>query len=287
MKVLVTGGAGILGQRVVQLLVNKGHQVRVFDLPHVDYSQLEGLTGVEIVKGDIRDRDLVRQAVEGVEAVLHLAALIPPASERNREFTMSINVGGTGNLLEAIGKKPVHFVLASSVATYGDTSKETPPVRVTHPQVAIDIYSESKIEAERLVLLSNVPHTIFRIAPIAVPEVMEPPEIWPFMEDQRVEWVHRDDVAYALCACLQTSESIGKIWNIAGGPSWQMLGKQYVAAIYEAMGLDPKDAKFSTTPGWFDWYETLESQLILGYQNTSFQQFISQLRRAAEEVFGW
>lgn len=287
MKVLITGGAGILGQKVVQRFVSNGHQARVFDLPQVDYSPFEGMAGVEIVKGDIRDKDVVRQAVEGVDAVLHLAALIPPASERNRDVTMAINVGGTANLLEAIARKPVHFVLTSSVATYGDTTKDTPPIRVTHPQVVTDIYSESKIESERIVLSSGVPYTIFRIAPIAVPEVMEPPEAWPFMEEQRVEWVNRDDVADALYACAQTKEAIGKIWNIAGGPSWQMLGKQYVAALYEAMGLDPADARFSDTPGWFDWYDTAESQSVLRYQNTPFPEFIARLRRAAEEAFGW
>lgn len=287
MKVLITGGAGILGQKVVQRFVNNGHQARVFDLPQVDYSPFEGMAGVEIVKGDIRDKDIVRQAVEGVDAVLHLAALIPPASERNRDITMAINVGGTANLLEAIAGKPVHFVLTSSVATYGDTTQDTPPIRVTHPQVVTDIYSESKIEAERITLASGVPYTVFRIAPIAVPEVMEPPEVWPFMAEQRVEWVNRDDVADALYACAQTKEAIGKIWNIAGGPSWQMLGKQYVAAIYEAMGLDPGEARFSTAPGWFDWYDTAESQSALRYQNTPFPEFIAQLRRAAEEAFGW
>lgn len=287
MKVLITGGAGILGQKVVQRFVSNGHQARVFDLPQVDYSPFEGMAGVEIVKGDIRDKDIVRQAVEGVDAVLHLAALIPPASERNREVTLAINVGGTSNLLEAIGRHSIHFVLTSSVATYGDTTKDTPPIRVTHPQVVTDIYSESKIESERVTLASGVPYTIFRIAPIAVPEVMEPPEVWPFMAEQRVEWVNRDDVADALYACTQASEAVGKIWNIAGGPTWQMLGKQYVATIYEAMGLDPGEARFSSTPGWFDWYDTSESQAVLHYQNTPFPEFIAQLRRAAAEAFGW
>lgn len=287
MKVLITGGAGILGQKVVQRFVNHGHQTRVFDLPQVDYSPFEGMAGVEIVKGDIRDKDIVRQAVDGVDAILHLAALIPPASERNRDVTLAINVGGTANLLEAIKGKDIHFVLTSSVATYGDTSKDTPPIKVTHTQVVTDIYSESKIESERVTLSSSGPYTIFRIAPIAVPEVMEPPEVWPFMEEQRVEWVNRDDVADALFACTQTPAAVGKIWNIAGGPSWQMQGKQYVVAIYEAIGLDPADATFSTKPGWFDWYDTAESQSVLHYQNTPFPEFIAQLRRAAEEAFGW
>ena len=287
MKVLITGGAGILGRKVAQLFLENGDQPRVFDLPQVDYSFFDDKPGIEIVKGDIRDKDTVRQAVVGVDAILHLAALIPPASERNRDFTMAINVGGTENLLEAARGTGLHFVLTSSVATYGDTSQDEPPVRVTHPQAAIDIYAESKIESERLVLDSGLPYTIFRIAPISVPEIMDPPEVWPFMADQRVEFVNRDDVAIALFACAQTPASRGKILNIGGGKTWQLKGKEYVASLYEAMELDPGSARFSETPGWFDWYDTAESQALLNYQKTPFSKFIAQLRQAAEEAFGW
>ncbi len=287
MKVLITGGAGILGRKVAQLFLENGDQPRVFDLPQVDYSFFDDKPGVEIVKGDIRNQEAVNKAVAGVDAILHLAALIPPASERDRDFTMAINVGGTKNLLQAAAGRDVHFVLTSSVATYGDTSQEEPPVKVTHPQSAIDIYAESKIESERVTRESGLPWTIFRIAPISVPEIMEPPEVWPFMADQRVEFVNRDDVAIALFACAQTPASKGKVLNIAGGKTWQLKGKEYVASLYEAMELDPDSARFSETPGWFDWYDTAESQALLNYQRTPFPEFVAQLRRAAEEAFGW
>ena len=287
MKVLITGGAGNLGRKLAQLFTENGDQVRIFDLPQVDYSFFGGMQGIEIAKGDIRDQETVRKAVKGVDAILHLAALIPPASERNREFTMAINAGGTKNLLEAAQGAEVHFVLTSSVATYGDTTAEKPPVKVTHPQAVLDVYSESKIESERMVMASSLPYTILRIAPIAIPELMDPPDVWPFMAGQRVEFVNRDDVADALFACARQPETKGKIFNIAGGKTWQMTGQDYVAALYEAMDLDVEDAVFSENPGWFDWYDTAESQALLKYQNTPFPEFIAQLRQAAEEAFGW
>jgi len=288
MRVLITGGAGNLGRKVAQLFFEAGDQVRIFDLPQVDYSFFEQeLKGVEIIKGDIRDKETAKEAVRSVDAVLHLAALIPPASERDRDFTMAVNVGGTENLLAGIEGAEVHFILASSVATYGDTTQEKPPVKVAHPQAALDIYAESKIKSEQVVLASGLPYTILRIAPIAIPEVLEPPEIWPFMAEQRVEFVSRDDAADALFACAHKPEARGKIFNIAGGKTWQMLGKDYVTALYEALDLDPEDAVFSNKPGWFDWYDTMDSQALLEYQNTPFSEFIAQLRRAAEEAFGW
>jgi len=53
------------------------------------------------------------------------------------------------------------------------------------------------------------------------------------------------------------------------------------------MELEPGGAVFSETSGWFDWYDTTESQTLLKFQNTSFAEFIAQLRKAAEEAFGW
>lgn len=286
MKVLITGGAGNLGQKLVELLSKAGEGIRVFDLPNVDYSFFDDME-VEIVKGDIRDKDVVREAGEGVDAILHLAALLPPASERDRELTMSINVGGTQNLLEAVGGEKTHFVLCSSVATYGDTTQDDPPIQVSHEQNPLDIYGESKVESEQRVLGSGQPYTILRIASIAIPAILEPPDEWPFMAEQRVEFVNRDDVAYALAACVRTSEAKGKILNIGGGPTWQMLGREYVTSLYEAMTLDPEDAEFSDKPGWFDWYDSSESQTLLDYQNIPFSDFVAQLRQAAKEAFSW
>ena len=104
MRVLITGGAGVLRQKLAELGAENGDRVRIFDLPQVDYSYFDDKQRIEIVKGDIRDKDTVKRAVAGVDAILHLAALIPPASERSREFTMAINVGGAAPMLESASR---------------------------------------------------------------------------------------------------------------------------------------------------------------------------------------
>lgn len=287
MRVLITGGAGVLGRKLAERFAENGDRVRIFDLPQVDYSYFDDKQRIEIVKGDIRDKDTVKRAVAGVDAILHLAALIPPASERSREFTMAINVGGAATMLESAQGTSTHFILTSSVATYGDTTEDEPPVKVSHLQTALDIYAESKIQSERITKTSGLPYTIFRIAPISVPEIMDPPDVWCYQARQRVEFVNRDDVAEALFACVYASGARGRILNLAGGKSWQMSGREYATALYEAMDLNADEACFSGTPSWFDWYDTEESQAILKYQKTPFPEFIEQLRKVAEEAFAW
>ncbi|MDY6876268.1 MAG: NAD(P)-dependent oxidoreductase [Chloroflexota bacterium] len=282
--VLVTGGAGSVGCQLVTTFVQHGDRVRAFDLPFCDFSLLESLSDVEIIKGDITDAETVQAAVRGVDAVVHLAALLPPASERDRARTFEVNVGGTENLLKAIERDggQAHLVFSSSISTYGDTTAGDSPIRVSHPQHALDIYAESKIVSERLLRASEISYTILRIAGISVPEFLEPPDPWPFMADQRVEFINREDVIVALFASVQQEEARGEIFNIAGGPSWQVTGHEYAKGIYEAMDIPIEIASYATSPGWLDWYDTSESQAALGYQRTLFPRFLELLRKATE-----
>ena len=97
--VLVTGGAGSVGRMLVEKLVADGQAVRIFDLPFMDFDGLEDRDGIEIVKGDITDAAQVADAIKGVGSVVHLAALLPPNSERDRDRTFGVNVGGTENII--------------------------------------------------------------------------------------------------------------------------------------------------------------------------------------------
>jgi nucleoside-diphosphate-sugar epimerase len=292
--VLVTGGAGSVGREVVLLLAERGHRVRVFDLPGCDFSPL-GSTEADIFEGDITDGDAVRQAAEGVDVALHLAALLPPNSERSKKATMAVNVQGTANLIAALeaGNPDARLVLSSSVCVYGDTSARQPPIGVDAPLQAVDIYAESKIEAERLAMASSLRCTVLRISGISVPAFLAPPAVWPFQAEQRIEFICRDDVVRALAACVATSGEAAAgaaaprtTLNIAGGPTWRMLGRAYVARFNEVMGLPPGEGQYSDRPGYFDWYDTAESQAALGYQQTTFEQFLERLDKAIEAAIG-
>jgi nucleoside-diphosphate-sugar epimerase len=286
--VLITGGAGSVGRILVSRLRHDECPVRVFDLPSMNYAGLDDVDGIEVVKGDITDVDTVRRAVDGVEAVIHLAAILPPASERNRAKTFAVNVDGTCHLIRALERlaPQAMLVFSSSVSTYGDTTQEPPPVHVSHTQRAIDVYAESKIVGEQILRDSQASWVILRIAGIAVPAFQEPPAVWPFMPEQRVELVHRDDVVTAIHHATTARAARGKIFTIAGGPTWQMTGREYVERLYDLMGVPHEDATFRTSPGWADWYNTQESQQLLNYQNTPYGTFLAQIEAEIARLMG-
>ena len=283
--ILVTGGAGSVGRMLVEKLVADGKTVRIFDLPFMDFDGLENRASIEIVKGDITDVGDVTKAIEGISSVVHLAALLPPTSERDRDRTFGVNVGGTENIIKAMESVAPDAVLifTSSISTYGNTQDEEPPVKIDHAQSAIDIYAESKIVGEKMVRESSLKWIAMRIAGIAVPAFMEPPNPWPFVAGQRVEMVHRDDVVDALFASVDASET-NKIFNIGGGESWQLTGEDYVRDFYGFMGAPMEDVDYRESPGWVDWYDTDESQRILKYQNRSYEFYSDEMRKIIEEL---
>lgn len=284
--VLITGGAGSVGRQLAGMFLAEGRPVRIFDLPFMDFSGLEDEPNVQIVKGDITDKESVYEAVRNVGGILHLAALLPPASERDRDKTFAVNVEGTRNIVEALkshGSKAT-LVFTSSISTYGDTSKESDPIKITQPQSAIDIYAETKIAGEKVLIGSGVNFVILRIASIAVPAFLEPPEPWPFTSDQRVEMVHRDDVADAIKSSVGTAEAVGNVFNIAGGSTWRLAGKNYVEDFFNFMGAPVEMAVYREEPGWNDWYDTVESQKILNYQNRSYDFYSGEMKTIVEEM---
>ena len=280
MTILVTGGAGRLGYWAATRLTETGHKVMAFDLPYVNWSHIESLPGATIQKGDITDPDSVEKACRGAEAVVHLAAVLPPVSEASRELTQRVNVQGTLNVLEA-SPPDAPIVFASSISTYGITHQEKPPIRETHHQKTHDNYSESKIKAEEAVKASGRPYTILRLAPISVADVLELPDEVAYKADQRVEFILLEDAAQAIVGCLDEG-GVYTVYNVAGGQSWQMRGEEYLTRFYGALGVEVEPV-YPEGYTAVDWYDTSRSR-HLGYQRTSFNTFEEKLMALGEEL---
>lgn len=164
--VLVTGGCGFIGTNLVKYLSNKGYRVRILDnlsTPSRKFvSQQSSVTGrvssqtvdlglstIDLVVGDIRDRQAVKKAIEGVDAVVHMAAHtnVVESLEKPTE-DWDINVNGTLNLLESCRSNGVdRFIFASSNAVVGE---QDPPIDETKLPQPLSPYGASKLAGEAL-----------------------------------------------------------------------------------------------------------------------------------------
>lgn len=172
-KVLVTGAGGFIGSHLVELLIEKGYDVRAFvhynansNWYNLEKINKQALDAVEVVMGDIADPFSVDNAVKGCEKVFHLAALIGiPYSYVAPASYVSTNVNGTLNVLEACRKHNVSRMLHTSTSeTYG--TAQYVPIDEKHPLVGQSPYSASKIAADKLAesywLSFKTPVTIVR-----------------------------------------------------------------------------------------------------------------------------
>ena len=155
MKVLITGGAGYVGSLLVPELMQQGHEVRVLD--NLMYGQLSLLHcfidgKFEFIRGDVRDKDAVRKAVQGVDHIVHLAAIVgEPACRKDERLAWEVNVQGTINVDEC--RRPSQgLICASTGSNYGAVdgicTEETP----LNP---LSTYGITKTEAESHVLRSG------------------------------------------------------------------------------------------------------------------------------------
>lgn len=150
MKVLVTGGAGFIGSKVVALLLDKGHNVRIIDNLSTGHKSLIN-PKAEFINADMRDFAAVDAATKDCQAVIHFAAqAIVPESVKDPLTTFEINLVGGQNLLEGIRRHKINkLVFSSTCATYGVPTKM--PMAEDDPKLPISPYGATKLAFEQLI----------------------------------------------------------------------------------------------------------------------------------------
>ncbi|CDP89740.1 MULTISPECIES: 3-beta-hydroxysteroid dehydrogenase [Mycolicibacterium] len=158
-RVLVTGGSGFVGANLVTELLDRGHTVRSFDRAP---SPLGDHAGLEVVEGDICDKQTVAAAVQDIDTVIHTAAIIDlmggaSVTEEYRQRSFAVNVEGTKNLVHASQEAGVQrfvYTASNSVVMGGQdivNGDETMP----YTNRFNDLYTETKVVAEKFVLSQN------------------------------------------------------------------------------------------------------------------------------------
>ena len=268
---LVTGGAGFIGSNLARTLAAKGEKVRVLD----DFStgrreNIAGIEGLEVLEGSLLDSDCVKRAVEGVEYVLHQAAIPSvPRSIADPLRSNEANVTGTLNLLEAAkGAGVRRFVFAASSSAYGDT-KVLPKVE-SMPSDPLSPYAVGKYTGELYVrVYANIyelPTVSLRYFNIfgprqdpaseyaaVIPKFIqlmlkgESPVIYGDGEQSR-DFTFIDNAVEAnLLACRSGKVGVGEVINVACGARYSL--NDLVQILNEIMGTGIKPLYSEARPG--------------------------------------
>lgn len=158
MRVLVTGGAGYIGNFVVEEALQRGHEVRVLDsflFGNEALAPFEEHESLEIREGDIRHIEDLSYAVKGMDAVVHLAGIVgDPACSVNEQATQAVNVEATKALVEVCKLHDIdRLIFASTCSVYGASElMELNEGSFLNP---LSLYAESKIDSEEIILHST------------------------------------------------------------------------------------------------------------------------------------
>jgi nucleoside-diphosphate-sugar epimerase len=274
-RVVVTGGAGLVGSRLTALLRGAEAEVTVLDRMDAYPDSVHALFGAErhatrLVVGDIRDRALVRKAMDGAELVVHAAAYADVAAcTRRPDIAFKANIEGTEVVLEeAVAARVRRLVLISSAAVYGNGTGASNGPQTFHedqPLHPLSVYANSKLWAEhqtRLLLgAAGIDFSVLRYFSVyGDPQVPKPGShswmvAWLAMHArlglpmrlngggvQVRDLVHVDDIATATALALVEDGVVGATVNVGSGTPTS------VRDVGELIAPHFPDSRFVTTP---------------------------------------
>ena len=300
MKILITGAFGNVGKSVIEEAYKRKHEIIVFEVENKKTRKEARKFGKKVKTvhfGDIRNPQDIKNAVQDCDAVIHLAAIIPPTSKKNRELTMAVNYEGTINLVNAIkeAKREIPLIFTSSVSVMGPTQLQNRLVDRNDPLVVTGNYEESKIKCEKYLKQNADNYIICRLSGvlpvssgISVGSFSLMEELFEMHPDMRLEMITDLDVATALVTAAEKlkagSTEKNQAYIIAGGKEngWQMKAEEFFSRLFGALSLSVPDRKYFTKDinnYHLDWYDTQKAQEEFDFQNHSFEDYLANMKK--------
>jgi nucleoside-diphosphate-sugar epimerase len=300
--VLVTGAFGLVGSETVRQLMVEGRHVIATDLDvPANRKAAEQMPSTQVRWADLTDPNAVRELLREVSpsAIIHLAAIIPPACYARPALARRVNVDAAGYLVDAAAAlpKPPRFVQASSVAAYGarNPHRTSDVLTADTPLRPSDIYGAHKVEAEELVRASGLDWVVLRLGAVLSAEPRFDLDLDTiYFEaslpiDGRIQTVDVRDVAYAFIAAT-TAPVVGETLLIAGDESHRLVQGDIAPSMAAAIGLvggipTGRKGNPNIDEDWFgtDWMDTARSAEALNFQRISWPQLLAD----TAERMGW
>jgi len=297
MNVLLTGALGNIGLQTLLALLQAGHTVKAFDLPSpnnkkVDQrNRLYAKNHLELIWGDILDESLLKKSVAGIDAVIHLAAVLPPVSDLNPELAYTVNVQGTKKLIQVMEEyaPKARFIFTSTVGVNGYQSpwqdNESPVLRTsTDAFNPVDTYSKHKVECEKYLRDSNLHWVIMRIGVCFGSEKATKIDLaecrmqFKVSPNARLEYVHPGDVAIALTNAVTVTDIAGKTLLIGGGEHCQTTFGQMIQKLFNGMGISITHDVYGNDNYFTEWLDTTESQRLLNFQSRTLDDMEKEVK---------
>ena len=297
MRILITGGAGYLGSKLTEILLNQGHNVIVYDnlffgsvgvIPFLDNPKYK------LIKNTINNLELIETAIKSVDYIIHLAAIVgEPSCKQYESSVYSVNTGATEWISKCAYNYDIPLLFLSTCSNYGKINKI---VTEDSPLESLGLYADSKIKAEEVVLENE--HLVLRMSTLFgvsyrvryditinefVYQYYRDKLLKVYGEDTWRPYLHVQDACNMIIKCME--KDLRGVYNV-GFNNLNYQKKEIVNAIVEYLGDgkieyvdfdDPRDYqvnfdkiqnelncqyKFSLEDGIRELYETIQRGMV-------------------------
>jgi len=297
LRVLVTGASGTVGKEVVSQLLTDSNKfaVSVFDLRTKDTERFFWplKTNLKVYLGDLDNEEVVAQACKEKDAVIHLAAVIPPLADEDHVLAEKVNIHGVSNLIKGLQKysPEAFFLYSSSISVYGDRL-QNPWIKTDDPLIPCerDFYAKTKLTAEKLIRKQLTHWAIFRLTAImGTDNHGASPLMFHMPLETRLEICTPSDTARAFVNALHQQQKLEhQIFNLSGGKNCRISYGDFIRRSFEITGLGKPDFAPGTFAaknfhcGYYADGDNLEK--ILHFRQDSIDDYFAQLERSVSPL---
>ncbi len=288
MKIGITGAFGSVGKALLEELLNRDHEIRIFELKNSKnwWTALKYKKKGQIQWGNIVNYKDVKKFVKDMDAIVHLAAIIPPLADNKPKLAKAVNVMGTKNVVKSIEhlakRKRPKLLYTSSIAIYGDR-RQNPNICTEDVPCPNEEYGRQKLEAEKIVKDSKLDWTVFRLSYITALDALKMnPLMFEMPLDTKLEICDPNDVALAIANGLERDDLSKEIFNIAGGNKCRTTYKEYLENMMRLFGMGgalPEEA-FSSDEFHCGWMlDSERANQILDFQTRTLKDYYKKVKR--------
>ena len=290
-NILLTGASGTVGYEVLLQLclqLNKYNVTIIIKNTSKNKRCFKSYNKkINIVYGDITDESIIKKVCINQHVVIHLAALIPPVADDHPDLAYKVNFTGTQHLVNSLQQyAPDAFLLfSSSVAVYGDRLADH-NIKVGDLLTAGvgDVYAQTKIEAEQMIMASTINWSIFRLTAIMGKHKMSR-LMFHMPLETHMEIATPKDTARAFVNAIDKRVLLSKkIFNLGGGVQMRLTYEALLSRSFDVFGLGPLDfpeysfAKKNFHCGYYIDGDDLEQ--IVSFREDNLESYFDNMRRS-------
>lgn len=287
-KILVIGASGSIGLLVIKYLLSEGkYDITALDLKNKKvHKRLHKYNKrINIIYGDIVDRNLIENLVKDTDIIINLASALPPLSDYKYGLANAIEYAGCEHIIRAVSyyNPKCYLIYASSTSLYNKIAKVDSKITLKED----DYFNIAKQNAENLITKKMKNFTILRV-PLVLSDLTKDNFIYNVNKNDIVETITKEDAAYAFVSCIDNYNKVnGKTLNIGGGESCRTKYSNLLYNIIKYHGISWNFILSSLflTKNYtsFVLEDSNQSQKLLKYQSDSLQSYYMRQKRRSKK----